>query len=458
MRGRTNTDLYSGVSINGFLDQYEVATGETIIAGDFVERFTKIEGGIAASNDPIFQLSDGKYIVGQSIFDDNGDHTFTRYGSTSINKKPYFKIGTDEFVSFELRVSSQTGYVTTNLIKYDSTNKYCLTRSISYRFDSSWGWEDSSIYAIQISEKVFVIFVSYIGKNTNTSKYGNCWHIVKFTLSGTDYSDYTQSQNVIYTETSFSSSSKPDHLCVGWAVEIQANDYLVGVYKYSNTDYTYYNGSLYTMIRIKGASSATLKYISSSANMRPVGTVTSDGYIAFIEAGGGKLYQRYLYVDKNNIDTYNLYDSVFIKDLPDYTGASYKYTPLKVDNNVNGYDRYIIVQLASSIYLQTAEVYVSQSSQEITIGEFSDIATYQTSPYWLTMDFSFIHKRGTEDYLMIADSKIIETTVDNHIVEGEVDTKNYVRDIHSQAYIMGVANQSGTAGDTIEVYVPLVNT
>ena len=36
MRGRINSDLYSGVAINATTDDFEVATGNTIVAGDFV--------------------------------------------------------------------------------------------------------------------------------------------------------------------------------------------------------------------------------------------------------------------------------------------------------------------------------------------------------------------------------------------------------------------------------------
>ncbi len=37
MRGRTNTHLYSGVALNGVLENYEVAAGENIVNGDFVK-------------------------------------------------------------------------------------------------------------------------------------------------------------------------------------------------------------------------------------------------------------------------------------------------------------------------------------------------------------------------------------------------------------------------------------
>lgn len=453
MRGRTNVNN-GGIILNATTDTYEVESGETIIAGDFVDRITKTEGGTSVPQGAIFQVSDNNYVVVNSIIQDNGDHTFTRIGSTGINKYPRFQIGTDEFISFEIGVNAPNGWVTINLIKYEALN-YCVTRSLSYQFVSSWAYRAGGVYAIQISEKVFMLFLTYNGKNNNTNKYGNCFKVVKLTISGTNYSDYTHTGQIVYTEENYTLSTEPNLQYVGWGILIQNNDYLVGIY--GNQERQYYDTAMVSMKRIKGASSATSKSISSTAIMRPLGTVTDDGYIGFIEMSGGKLYQRYLYVDKNDINSYNLYDSVFIKDLPDYDSATYKFTPLKIENDTSGYDRYIIVQLTSKKYLTTAEVYISQTDRDIIINDFTILASYSQPETVQSTDVSFIHKRGVNDYLIIEDYKLLETTIVNHVVEGEVNTHRYVREIYSLDYILGVAKQNGTAGDTIEVYVPSIN-
>ena len=65
MRGRTNAEPNIGVQLNASVDTYEVATGETILAGDFVEQNSYIEGQITAGSGstnqyPIYECWDKK--------------------------------------------------------------------------------------------------------------------------------------------------------------------------------------------------------------------------------------------------------------------------------------------------------------------------------------------------------------------------------------------------------------
>ena len=70
MRGRTNAD--AGLQLNATIDTYEVANGETIVSGDFVQRILSVSGEttidannnypLRASAKTIARFSNNKYL------------------------------------------------------------------------------------------------------------------------------------------------------------------------------------------------------------------------------------------------------------------------------------------------------------------------------------------------------------------------------------------------------------
>lgn len=457
MRGRTNAEPNIGVQLNASIDSYEIYTGESILAGDFVDRFTLVEGGISASTDAIFHLSDGKYLIGTNLYIDNGDHTFTEYGESGLtnSQKPRYQIDTDEFIAFNLNTSN--GKIDIVFIKYNSSGSYCVARSATYTFEASWAHLNSSVYAVQLANKKFIVFISYIGKNNN-SRYGNAWQEVEFNITGNDYSDYTYSTSIIYSLNLPSSTSVPNHECILWATPVQNYDYIVGIATTSNLTQDYYVSGVSRVYRFTGSSSATrtsatgisgVKYIS------PLGSSTG-GYVSFIERSAEKLYSRLIFADPNDATVCSAFNPVYLADLKEYNSATNqsKASAYQIDTDRVGYNRYIVIMYVSQRYTIAVEAYVNISNRTVEIGEQSILTEHSSMSLQYILDTAFYYTRASEDFLITTDSLLYEIEINNHVVEGEIDTNKYIKSITTLNYVLGVAKQTGTAGDTIEVYVP----
>jgi hypothetical protein len=90
MRGRTNTNLYSGVALNADTDEYKIV-GDDIVAGDFVTLSSTLEADMLINTDKslinsrIFKINDDIYAYCYSLTTSNYNFII-RFYNTKLNK------------------------------------------------------------------------------------------------------------------------------------------------------------------------------------------------------------------------------------------------------------------------------------------------------------------------------------------------------------------------------------
>lgn len=442
MRGRTNAEPNIGVQLNATTDTYEVAPDETILAGDFTETFIEIDGGIEASSNPIFRLSDGKYLIGTKLYIDNGDHSFSEFGTSGVSYSPTYQLNVDEF----LCIYRYEAY----LIKYDAEHEYCISKSFSVGLERPWSNDYFSLKILELAQKKYIFFVNYL----NYSRTYRINHLFEVTISGTNYDDYTVSTNTIDKTQDSVSEVGYTYYPTGAALQVAQlgnNDYLTWRSRTTRSSASSEPTTQYIYNRYKNKTSYSPNNMISYYVIPD--TITSDGYMVRLFRSNDDLYYQYGYFDKDDATIATTYTSVKIAEFPDASGNNYIFKALKIDSDKDGYDRYIIVQCVNYIYITMFEMYISLEGRNVITGEFTKIS----NTVRLTTDDIYLFIRGQNDYLITLLGNLYEVTIDNHIVKAQINTHNYVRTIHSRTYSMGVAKQSGTAGDTIEVYIPQVN-
>lgn len=458
MRGRTNAEPNIGVQLNASVDNYVVATGENILAGDFVEQFNYLageattDGNLINSFQPdeqhIFKMSDGNYLYFGAYTSSGG--TYNRnveiyekdeYGvltlvaqPTSVSfvstGKPYISLLGDDTLAY-IYVNNEM-YVYVRLIHYDSTNHSITQKTINARIatisNTATSWQYSIVKKRGGGYKVFASYY-YTGSPKSSNVY-----MADMAITGNNYDSYAVS--ISNTKTIVTSTSNSYHL--SYAIELDTNYYLA-VYAYtssSNTWNKYYVIDEVNNVENTHSASANSPFISGTllnrnGNNKIMTTV-------FVDTTNHKVYFKKLYMDTTE---YTIY--------PDEELFSF------TDNTTQ------VLYLGSD---GTNDIYIIQKSTTelvpFVINKSTNVLTMYLGcivDFTMRLDGAVASCLDSGNFLFASAQKIISMNYSNGTLESEVETVKRVRGITTQKYIKGVAKQSGTAGDTIQVYVPTVN-
>lgn len=406
MRGRTNASN-GGIFLNATTDDFEVATGNTIVAGDFVERVyaedATMVSGLGASNYyNCIRLANGLYVLGNNnnprIFSvDESTNTVTIL--TTLSHGYYVCEVSDNKIAV---CENDGAYL------YEVANNGSLTllgsKSYSFQYRSFFHKFDEN--------KIIAFGERYIASAHYSACYGE---IVDFT-----------------DPTSISMTS----------ITMPSNQ----MYNLSTAILTCGNGIFIIDFIFASSSSG-----STSSHKKIITASSQDDYSKTVI---GKSLDIIIPIDNNETVFFNgnaIYDS--INDVT-YTVS---YTQLGMASAMTH-----AVKLSANIFLVYADkYYVIQYSDELkNFTNISSIGLNALSGYILE-SFAEITNGAIEWYRKTVSgatnhyySFIVKDTSNNMKRGTPTDT---VIEWAGSGNPLGVAKQSGTAGDTIQVYVPTVN-
>lgn len=419
MRGRTNASN-GGIFLNATTDDFEVATGNTIVAGDFVEyHYDTAEKTISGSS-----FSEECFLVDATaklyITRLSGYATLITYDNGTITIE-----------------DSYTTAQSTELVKYNDTT-YLST--------------SGDVFTVDVANKTLSLS-SNINK-TFQHKVGN--YLVSVERSGSSTVTYTVKtfscadlSNITLVDTKSVTDQSGSQLVIGKSF---GNGICFGVYLVSNTSSQHmaYGKLKFAYIDLTNGSITSIENLlvfdtsassSISASMTFVGNAIGERYILthFHYGYSG----HYTYEDR-------IYDTTS-RDLKNNLSTADNYIPVRSDyTDKNGY-YYWLLYYATSGSTFFFDLY--KTDKQTGLSELCDTvsATYNTSPLWVfdNNDFALLRVSSPSIYYKIA------RAISDEIVEGALtDT---VQEWSGGINPLGVAKQSGTAGDTIAVYIPQVN-
>lgn len=457
MRGRTNAEPNIGVQLNASVDSFVIANYQNILAGDFVEQFNYLAGETTTTGNlidqfpqdeqNIFKMSDGNYLY-FGVYNSSAGSSYRNleiyhkdeYGVLSLVTQPtsisYSSVGNTLIVQLEddtlayLYVNSEM-QVFARLIHYNSANYAITNKSITASIASVSGASSWQFTIIKKRGGGYKVFASYYKAGGTSDVYS-----ADMVITGNTYDTYAISLSNIKTIQMSGRLS----CSLGFVVELDANYYLA-MYGYksssssSTTYYAYYVADENNNIEHTHSTSSNPLITGKLLNRNSFNNMV---YTIYVDTTNDKVYRKKLYIDTSE---YTVFPDEEIFDFSsEYTQANYLGT-----DGTN--DIYIIQKSVTELVPFT----INRTTGEMTIYigcilDFSMGLRYMVAS---TLD--------NNNFLMASSNKMISMRYSNGTLESEVETVKRVRGITTQKYIKGVAKQSGTSGDTIQVYVPTVN-
>lgn len=419
MRGRTNASN-GGIFLNATTDDFEVATGNNIVAGDFVEyHYDTAEKTISGSS-----FSEECFLVDATaklyITRLSGYATLITYDNGTITIE-----------------DSYTTAQSTELVKYNDTT-YLST--------------SGDVFTVDVANKTLTLS-SNINK-TFQHKVGN--YLVSVERSGSSTVTYTVKtfscadlSNITLVDTKSVTDQSGSQLVIGKSF----NDgvcFAINLVYNSGSSHMAYVKLVFAYIDL---SNGLITSIQSKAlfDDSPSSSVSSFFYFVGNAIGDRYIYVHY-YHGYSGHYTYKdeIYDTAS-RDLKNSLSfANNNYTVRSNYFERNGY-YYWLVYTAETNNVFSAVLYKTDIVTGLSELCDSISVTVNTSPLWVfaNNDFALLRVSSPSIYY-----KIVKA-INDQIVEGTLtDT---VQEWSGGLNPLGVAKQSGNAGDTIAVYIPQVN-
>lgn len=472
MRGRTNAESGNGVILNGTIDTYEVASGETILAGDFVERYAYVTNSLTSASSyldaevkdkspKIYEMSDGDYLqIGgkTNLYNTDNDVITKEWSekSTPIIESDFNILLDDDTILGEFTGVNQSSIpapvIQCSAMKYDSANKTVTKKTIIG--NTITGAPTSlaltrGILFYKISDRTYRVFVEKTDSE-QSSAYSRSYCLYTFILeiTGNSYDNYALSCSNLVVKR-YSDDNTFNFSPSYFTIKKIENDFYIRLdsqrfIKFSNNAFSNY-------VTISGIS-----FIESSDAFLSTYIINHDdtsGNVDFFThynyTSSGKSYS-YLYINRMYLDMDNADCNIYTKRTI-CGGQNYLINIRRVKEDNNFYYfllREYITGSGSPSTSSLSIVKVDKVTGEHTVSEKTDIPEKSTTILLSEIDNNTLWLIGSNLYIF--------DVSDGYLVDKSEQVKQ-VRGITSQNYIKGVAKQSGSAGDTIQVYVPTVN-
>ena len=444
MRGRTNADYSNGVVLNATTDTYEVATGESILAGDFVEQYTTISGKLynASSivetthspykNAKLFRMTDGNILcVGEklNLYHDDNDVITKVWDekNTSLLSLDFIIQLSDNCLLGDFTVNSESKLQAT-LLHYNTSDNTIVSKTLTSTnkiVEYSSGGSDNWVWVIPTSNGQYRAFAKAYQGTQDRAYIGTGL----LNITGNNYSNYNVDlSSTVLRSDYIGESNKTDFVFVA---RIDANNNFLMKSNPNSSIFLHFNGESFTEFTMSSypyrsfSGIGKLVYDNSTIDFFSVGSNLIRTYRAYINPTDPTNYnvirsQESLISDSRNcnmryITTQNNKDIYFVHDYIDDT-----IRVIRIDINTGNYE-----------VLQSINVDTRNSTYTFIVSQI-----YNDSVYALLGNIFYKFR-----------------FVNLNLADISTSTK-YVKRITTQDYIKGVAKQSGTAGQTIEVYIP----
>jgi len=448
MRGRTNTDLYSGIAVNGTKIQCEIADGNTIMAGDFIERdyhpandVNIDDFGITTTTNHISlcELEDGKVLV----------LTNAQSSTSYLNYRLYdrdFNLLSNGVLSYAKlngsAIDCGNGKIAYFYISGSGTSRSCKLMVLNY---------DDSTNQITADEEVIdvgTVGLSY-GMTIKPSLIKVSDGIVIAALPR-DASNIGNIRIVIIDVI-----NKQVIASKNTGVAYNSSYYTCDLYRYDTNKYIVISHLKAETYSFDGESFTLLSSISFSSSLNRI----KFSYI------GNLIFLGYPSI--NNNESYSATKYVKLKIQSDDT-----MTYVSEDRGTYTAGRQFLFPLQSKYFLFNHTVSDMRTSEIVSnteiikpqsfVGVYNESISSESSIYYgiiqrlggshYRLVYIKYYKSGNNWYYSIVGWNLIY----NDNIEPSEDI-TYAKQWGGTGNPMGIAAQSGSSGDTIDVYVPLAN-
>lgn len=473
MRGRVNTDLYSGISLNANTDQFEVSGGN-VVAGDFVQykyagaERKQLSANRLSASVKYYKVTNDLYITNEGVLYDVSSGNMIQVAAAEYTGKfidhisdyKYLLGCVDITLAIEVDVINKT-ITTLSSVEHPGYNSIIALGVVGANRNRAIRWSNST---------------SSYNSSKGTTVYTNWFSI----LDISDLNNISIIQN--YHQSSASSSAGNDTMEV--AVSIYLGTSENKFFFYSNA--VGYNGARilwYEYIEFD----ETTDYFVLDSSGKPVYTrwsAPSDESSTYYGLHPNNIYDnRYCVTIKNgtvaNMRLYvhdlnskttksmDLFQSDLVVRTDHYTTSNTSRGIYTSEIDENG-DFYIASTPFNSNVgngIGLCKCHIGLNGQIEVIGNLISFKPSDTAPYSIITPLNLGNKsimvlmpttsgttEGSGTYYYNAE------VVNGDIVIGEQTDKVEPYDGTNPKMLLGVAAQSGSSGDTIDVYVPLANT
>lgn len=465
MRGRTNADG-QGVALNANTRKCVVAQNQSVTEGDFVDFVSEYSGELLFEDEAqhsnsgnIFALSDGRYLVignGIRVVTRVGNALIDNFSPLDLSHKNWTQISPDHFAWFESNIydsaSSSSGKaifeISAGVMKFNVlTNSFEFSDTITREYsistpDGIYGGADSSI---GIDENIIYGAGAYACYNSSSSNRYKRYFFIKTSWSGENFETFNIStefvcssiyQERITTSVSFGGFAKIPYGVV----------------------FAFYNNSNYNRKLVSWDESQGGELFFFNVNYGATIVCSENGY----------LYMSSLLADFSSIRGYRLYKFYFtsISKLVEYgfrdifntnesTGSALAIKKITEDEK---YIRFLALSIASYLFI----IDIDKTTHELIDRPY--IRYYDCEPYVLgvlktnTNEILVnlrVRKPTTPDRNLHYTLQLMTFNELGDLYEGVYDIP-VVAPITSEAYVKGVAKNSGVGGEEITIYTPFV--
>lgn len=402
MRGRTNASN-GGIFLNATTDDFEVATGNSIVAGDFVEY--KYDTEVKPLNSTFSGVS---YLI------DATTHTYIALIGTYPTLFTY--------INGEISVVYSYSTSATHLVQFDTTH-YAILNSSTYKFE------------------LLFCTTSAISKITETSTtYSNVGECARVNATKIAFRNGNTYLKTVNTDSEYTTLSVVDGVNTqNFKLVGASSDKIVimqttsSASSYSNT-FIVYNADTFTNL---GSFTISTDYMS--LNVLPE-IVIDDRYFVLrhTERIGSSPYKYYmrLYV----IDSVNLRSVTSLQ----FTDVNNNALNVRV-STINTQNEFVV------------EIISSNNSYLYWVKYDTELSSLSKSEYTQFNKIGYLYAFSAKKFALMINNEGYANldTTSGKVIAGT--PTNRVKEWAGSGDPLGVAKQSGNAGDTIAVYIPQVN-
>ena len=467
MRGRTNVSNGS-VNINANVGSYEVYKNQNIVAGNMVDFITEKKTGniniVGITNvlsyeirKFIFKLSDGRYICFFSKSTYYYYSVLKEEDSQLSIEIPYTELPFDFYEIIEMNQnnflifselyssssSSNSKYdIVCNYLSFNVETNVTETKKINISTQLSTYSRRLIDFKVKKYNDEIYIFVTTSLSSSSSVTY------IKCNCTGNNISDFSITKELEISEVAYMASA---NMCFTDFIIVNDSIYCFYGTKADGVNYNQFQRYFRYVFMIDG------KTVSGKYDAIGNSIIALNTYII----SNGSVFKIFYRDTSNNICTVTL-------DCTNCTASSFnpvKYNTINLNPffDKSGYLSYMsMFKLTDNKFLFALgqysggvdTIYVSEINNDNTIVyEGKKIEDKVEAPAIFSIDEkNFLYLELYGGYLNLTHF-LIE---DNLIAGGDNQDKAYVKNSESLQYIRGIAKDSGTAGQIIDVYVPKV--
>ena len=412
MKGRTNASN-GGIFLNATTDDFEIATGNTIVAGDFVEYH--YDSQVKPLNSTF---------VGQNYLVDASTNLYIGLIGGYATLFTYI----NGVITIVDTYSSATPFVvklnSTHYVLRNTTNNHLVlvevaNNEISYIAETSSAYQNTT--PIRVNDTTITLIL------------GTYLYTI---ITNSEYTSISQGASI-----NMSSASNGYAFVGATTTRIVVATYTTSGQTRSYVAYIYVGNDTFTTLSYDSYFSFTT-YDNYAMKFYPDIVIADRYFLAtcgYKSGSGTYTYGQYIH----------LLDAVD-KRLPISARPIYSYNDSSADikiSNVDSNNRFVLASLSNS-YKNAWLFKLDESLMSFEQSEASELPSY-----FPTTIYNFANRKYA--FMINNNGYINADTSTNRVVIGTLtDT---VEEWSGSGNPMGVAKQSGNAGDTIQVYVPQVN-